>query len=166
MKKLQIKTHKMKNTYSGNYFFILFKGLNAGKPLDKSYPNYFMLFSKCEEESKKLFWLCFGLWQRNFFHPFLTGSVIPFIRLDDLRQVIRDANSKLNRCEFEKSLSVMYLKKATTKKKILMVLDNARYHHAKINKEFIEEIKSRITLIYLPPYSPQLNPIEFLWKKK
>lgn len=57
------------------------------------------------------------------------------------------------------------MKKATTKKKILMVLDNARYHHAKMNKEFIKEIKSRMELIYLPPYSPELNPIEFLWKK-
>ena len=57
------------------------------------------------------------------------------------------------------------MKKATTKKKILMVLDNARYHHAKLNKEFIKEIKSKMELIYLPPYSPELNPIEFLWKK-
>lgn len=57
------------------------------------------------------------------------------------------------------------LKKATTKKKILMVLDNARYHHAKLNKEFIKGIKSKMELIYLPPYSPELNPIEFLWKK-
>ena len=57
------------------------------------------------------------------------------------------------------------LKKAKTKKKILMVLDNARYHHAKMNKEFIEKIKSKLELLFLPPYSPELNPIEFLWKK-
>ena len=65
---------------------------------------------------------------------------------------------------FRKFLETV-LKKATTKKKILMVLDNARYHHAKMNKEFIKEIKPRMELIYLPPYSPELNPIEFLWKK-
>ncbi len=46
-----------------------------------------------------------------------------------------------------------------------MVLDNARYHHAKMNKEFIEKIKSKLELLFLPPYSPELNPIEFLWKK-
>ncbi len=97
----------MKNTYIENHFFILFKGLNAGKPLDKPCPNCFVLFAKSEEEKNKLYWLCFGLWQGNFFQPFLTGSVIPFIRLDDLKTVVIEALSKINSCEFEKSISVM-----------------------------------------------------------
>jgi hypothetical protein len=107
MKTIKIKTHQMKNTYAGNHFFILSKGLNAGKPLDKPCPNCFVLFAKSEEDKNQLYWLCFGLWQGNFFRPFLTGSVIPFVRLDDLKTVISEALSKVDLNEFDKSISIM-----------------------------------------------------------
>lgn len=55
--------------------------------------------------------------------------------------------------------------KAKTRKKIFLVLDNARFHHAKINKAFLSQIKSKLQLLFLPAYSPELNPIESLWKK-
>jgi transposase len=57
------------------------------------------------------------------------------------------------------------LKMAKTNKKILLVLDNARYHHAKKLKEYIDSIKDRLELFFLPAYSPDLNAIEMLWKK-
>lgn len=57
------------------------------------------------------------------------------------------------------------LQKAMTKKKILLVLDNARYHHAKALKEYIDSIKDRLVLFFLPAYSPDINAIEMLWKK-
>ena len=107
MNTLQIKTHRMRNTYEGHHFFILSKGMNAGKPLDKPCPNCFVLFAKDEEEKKMYYWLCFGLWQANFFHPFITGSVIPFIRLDDLKQVIHEAFLKIEKPGFQKSISMM-----------------------------------------------------------
>ena len=47
-------------------------------------------------------------------------------------------------------------------KKIVMIVDNAKIHKAKISLEEAEELD--IVLIYLPPYSPDLNPIEFEWK--
>ncbi len=49
------------------------------------------------------------------------------------------------------------------KGKIYVVLDNARYYHAKIVKEFLEK-HPRVVLKFLPPYSPNLNIIERLWK--
>jgi transposase len=45
-----------------------------------------------------------------------------------------------------------------------MILDNARIHHAKLLKPFLYEMKGRIKLVFLPPYSPQLNIVEGLWK--
>jgi len=48
-------------------------------------------------------------------------------------------------------------------RKIIMVLDNVPYHHAKRIKPVLERYKHRIELIYLPPYSPDLNPIERVW---
>lgn len=48
--------------------------------------------------------------------------------------------------------------------KIVMVLDNARIHHAKLLEPFLTEMKDRLELVFLPPYSPQLNAVEGLWK--
>jgi len=47
--------------------------------------------------------------------------------------------------------------------KVVMVLDNVPYHHAKRLKPILERYKHRIELVYLPPYSPDLNPIERVW---
>lgn len=47
--------------------------------------------------------------------------------------------------------------------KIVMILDNAKIHHANLLKEFLEEHRDRLTLKFLPPYSPNLNMIEELW---
>lgn len=51
-----------------------------------------------------------------------------------------------------------------SKGKTVLVLDNARIHHAKLLTPFLEENKERLTLMFLPPYSPNLNLIEGLWK--
>lgn len=48
--------------------------------------------------------------------------------------------------------------------KILLVLDNARVHHAKALKPFLEEYEDKLELLFLPPYSPELNPMEWFWK--
>lgn len=51
-----------------------------------------------------------------------------------------------------------------SKGKIVIVLDNARIHHAKLLQPFLEEMKGRLELVFLPPYSPKLNLVEGLWK--
>ena len=43
-----------------------------------------------------------------------------------------------------------------------MIVDNLRVHHAKKVKEWEEENKDKIKLFYLPPYSPEFNPDEYL----
>jgi transposase len=45
---------------------------------------------------------------------------------------------------------------------IYIIVDNARYNHSLLLKEYIKGIK--IKLIFLPPYSPNLNLIERYWK--
>lgn len=47
--------------------------------------------------------------------------------------------------------------------KIVMILDNARIHHAKLLQPVLEE-NTRLSFVFLPPYSPQLNIVEGLWK--
>ncbi|MEQ1964611.1 IS630 family transposase [Xenorhabdus khoisanae] len=46
--------------------------------------------------------------------------------------------------------------------KIHIILDGAGYHRAELVKEMVYVLN--IELHYLPPYSPNLNPIERLWK--
>lgn len=48
--------------------------------------------------------------------------------------------------------------------KIVMILDNARIHHAKLLQPYLDSVKDRLKLFFLPPYSPNLNIIEGLWK--
>ena len=45
----------------------------------------------------------------------------------------------------------------------VLIMDNMKSHHAKAVKNLLDS--SEIRYIYLPPYSPDLNPIEKLWSK-
>lgn len=53
--------------------------------------------------------------------------------------------------------------KAYGQRKVYMVLDNVTYHHAKRIKRVLERYQHRIELLFLPPYSPDLNPMERIW---
>ena len=45
---------------------------------------------------------------------------------------------------------------------VVVVLDNFASHHASVLQKAAED--NDILLVYLPPYSPDLNPVEFIWK--
>ena len=49
-------------------------------------------------------------------------------------------------------------------RRVVVITDNARYHHAKLHADWRTEQRPEFTLSYLPPYSPDLNPIERVWK--
>ena len=50
--------------------------------------------------------------------------------------------------------------------KMLIVVDGAKYHFEKEHvQQFYEENKHQLVIVQLPPYSPNLNPIEQVWKK-
>lgn len=49
-------------------------------------------------------------------------------------------------------------------RKIVIVLDNARIHHAKLIREWLAEHPA-FELLFLPPYSPDYNPVENIWKQ-
>jgi transposase len=50
-----------------------------------------------------------------------------------------------------------------SRRMIHVFLDNARYHHARLVREWLAREGGRITLYFVPTYSPHLNPIERLW---
>ena len=43
-------------------------------------------------------------------------------------------------------------------------MDNSQVHRARILKAHAEQSKGMLTLFFLPPYSPDLNPDEWVWK--
>ena len=47
-----------------------------------------------------------------------------------------------------------------------MLVDNSKYHHARLHKEWRKKSDRVFHLEYLSPYSPNLNPIERVWKLK
>jgi len=62
--------------------------------------------------------------------------------------------------EFFKEIEDYY--EETKTKRIQIIVDNAKYYKNKTVKKYIET--SRIELLFLPPYSPNLNLIERVWK--
>ena len=52
--------------------------------------------------------------------------------------------------------------KSNNGKKVYLIVDNLRVHHAKAVKVWEEENSKYIKLFYLPPYSPEFNPDEYL----
>ncbi|MEY6434302.1 IS630 family transposase, partial [Thioalkalicoccus limnaeus] len=48
-------------------------------------------------------------------------------------------------------------------KPILVITDNARYHHSRETQRFVAQQEDDILLAFLPAYSPELNPDEQVW---
>lgn len=51
-----------------------------------------------------------------------------------------------------------------TQGKIYLILDNASWHKAKDLHDFFVANQERLERLFLPPYSPELNPIERVWR--
>jgi len=53
---------------------------------------------------------------------------------------------------------------ARPNQRMILVVDNARSQHAAVLQPWLDDHRSRLQLDFLPPYSPDLNPIERVWK--
>ena len=88
-----IKTHRKDTSYSKPHLFILNKGMNSGKPQNTPFTNSFVVIFEKEEDCESLFFIAYSLWKTKFWHQFLCGSVIPFLRLHDVR---KEFSNKVN----------------------------------------------------------------------
>jgi transposase len=61
---------------------------------------------------------------------------------------------------------IEFLKRMMTgiKRTIFLIVDRGPAHIAKKTKAFVESLNGRLRLFYLPPYSPDRNPDELVWK--
>lgn len=83
----------------------------------------------------------------------------------DTGQLEYQRAESFNALSFLQFLEQMLVIQAVIKKKIYLILDNSRYHHANLLQDFLEEQKNKLVLWFLPPYSPELNPQERIWRQ-
>ncbi len=76
-----IKTHQKNTLYTKPHLFILNKGMNSGKPQKDPFTNSFVVIFQNEEDCESIYFVAYSLWKTKFWHPYLVGSVIPFLRL-------------------------------------------------------------------------------------
>ena len=46
---------------------------------------------------------------------------------------------------------------------LLVVWDRLPAHRSRLVGEFLDALDDQIAIAYLPPYAPELNPVEYLW---
>ena len=61
-------------------------------------------------------------------------------------------------------LRLLQRRSLNSKRRAIVITDNAKYHHAKLHSAWRQKNEGHFRLDYLPPYSPDLNPIERVWK--
>jgi transposase len=50
-------------------------------------------------------------------------------------------------------------------RKIILILDNASYHKTAAIRDYVASTHGMLEIVYLPPYAPQLNPDESVWRE-
>ncbi len=50
------------------------------------------------------------------------------------------------------------------RRRVVLILDNVRYRHASLHRKWRERFRKHFALEFMPPYSPELNPVERVWK--
>lgn len=86
------------------------------------------------------------------------------VRLRDGLFVATREPDKFNAKSFHNFMKKLFVVGFTARRKMILITDNAKYHHAKLHREWRDEHAERFVLYFLPPYSPDLNPVERVWK--
>ena len=141
MTTFSVKTSTTKQETGKPHFFVLNKGLNSGKPLMVPCPNCFIIQTESEQFKEVIYWITFALWRTNAFHPVLIGSVIPFIRIGDYKQLINEKLEvvKANPIKFAetiKQLSFIEMKEKQLKENLKLIQELKRsYVYSYFNKK-------------------------------
>lgn len=99
-----------------------------------------------------------------FHHPTRKGvGYFGAVRIRDGKFVSQMEAEKFNAESFFEFMKTLR-RKASRRHRVVVIADNARYHHANLHAEWRKKCGGRFELLFLPPYSPDLNPIERVWK--
>lgn len=106
-------------------------------------------------------------------HGYAPKGKTPIIRLNAKRELINLISAIINQSKvrfriFDGTMNADILIDFMQRlikdagRKVFLILDNLRVHHAKVAKAWLAEHKDEIEVFYLPSYSPELNSDEYL----
>lgn len=109
MQTIPVKICTGKHHVSPHDLFILSKGNNAGRPLQQPCPNCFVARCSNAKEREMLYWICYALWESGKFRYHLVGSVVEFLRIRDVRNLIQLALTSISRQQedYEKFVAML-----------------------------------------------------------
>ncbi|HOO52304.1 MAG TPA: IS630 family transposase [Alphaproteobacteria bacterium] len=142
------------------------------KWLEEDYPE---IQAKAKEEAAEIYWGDETGLRNDTQHErgYAPKGKTPVIRLNAKRESINMISAITNQGKvrfkmFEggmnASILIDFLKRLVkdANRKVILILDNLRVHHAKKVKDWLVGKEEQIEIFYLPPYSPELNPDEYL----
>jgi len=86
------------------------------------------------------------------------------VRIRDGRFVYRRETDTFNAKTCWDFLQQLDNASRTRDRKVVVIADNAKFHHAVLHQEWRVNRERSFALDFLPPYSPELNPTERIWK--
>jgi len=162
-------------------------GMTPQKPLKKAYEQrpeaveqwlneaYPVIKAQAKRENAEIYWGDETGLRNDCQHErgYAPKGKTPVIELNAKRESINMISAVTNQGKvrfrlFEGTMNadllIDFMKRLikTANRKVILILDNLRVHHAKIVKAWLAEQKDNIEVLYLPSYSPELNPDEYL----
>lgn len=86
------------------------------------------------------------------------------VRLRDGKFCYRREPEKFNGETFWSFMKQLRKASCQAGRRVVVIIDNATFHHSRLHKDWRQSAQDRFSLDFLPPYSPELNPIERVWK--
>jgi transposase len=86
------------------------------------------------------------------------------VRLRDGRLLFRRETGRFNGESFREFLQQFREASRATSRRVIAISDNAQYHRSRLHLSWRQRQAPQFRLDFLPPYSPELNPIERVWK--
>jgi len=86
------------------------------------------------------------------------------VRLRDGKLFCRRETGRFNGDTYWRFLRHLRHRASRSGRRVVVIVDNVGYHHARLHKAWRDSNAERFGLYFLPPYSPELNPIERVWK--
>lgn len=140
--------------------------------LDTTYPE---IAAKAKQEKAEVHWGDETGVQSDAYNAkgFAPKGKTPIVRLNAKKSSINMISSISNQGKVrfmlyqENMTSQVFIKFLSrlvkdAKSKVFMILDNHRVHHSKLVKAWLAKHTEQIELFFLPSYSPELNPDEYL----
>jgi hypothetical protein len=86
------------------------------------------------------------------------------VRLRDGKLVTREERDRFDGDGCWAFLKQLRQASAHAGRRVVVIVDNASYHHARLHRAWRTDAHAAFDLFYLPPYSPDLNPCERVGK--